>query len=485
MSLLEKILGKQKDLNKAAVYYKDQSITYSEIYTKALNTSKLLSDYSDEIISIYLPNSIDYYITYFSILENSSIVFPFHFSNTIEYVMDKISIIDCRLIITYSSQKERFEKFDIDMFFIDTLCFQKKHHGIVSKNTNGMKDIVMLVETSGSSNNSKMVMLSENNVLFSIESFHTLIKNSIKNEKALIVSFLGSAYGNTCEMLFYLFTSIPAVVYDGIVSMQKILRMIDEFQITRVHLVSTLLISFCKMDISLFRKYNLQSLKFITFGSSLFPTELFEDLIKRFPNTSIAQNYGMTEATSLISGLNEDDWKIKFGSIGKIFPNIKYKLLSENSTNKNVGELLISGPCVMRGYYKNPRSTDSVIKDGWLHTRDLIEIDDEGYLFYLGRIDRTIISSGYKIIPEEIEEQLLKILEIEKVMVYGKSDFVRDQKIVAEIVLKSGISCTKEEIIEKCMKYLPPFKIPHEIIFKTALPQTQSGKIKFSKNSYK
>ena len=76
MSLLEKILGKQKDLNKAAVYYKDQSITYSEIYTKALNTSKLLSDYSDEIISIYLPNSIDYYITYFSILENSSIVFP-------------------------------------------------------------------------------------------------------------------------------------------------------------------------------------------------------------------------------------------------------------------------------------------------------------------------------------------------------------------------------------------------------------------------
>jgi fatty-acyl-CoA synthase len=132
----------------------------------------------------------------------------------------------------------------------------------------------------------------------------------------------------------------------------------------------------------------------------------------------------------------------------------------------------------MKGYYKMPKQTEEVIRDGWLHTKDLAVMDDEGYFSILGRIDDMIIRGGENVYPREIEEYLYTNNKIEDVSVVGVPSQKYGEEVAAFVKLTEGACATEEEIKDFCKEGISRFKIPKYIIFTDEFPMTASGKVR-------
>lgn len=202
------------------------------------------------------------------------------------------------------------------------------------------------------------------------------------------------------------------------------------------------------------------------------------------------QGYGLTESSPVIAA--EDDKFRKLGSIGKAFPSLEVKVVDENE--EGVGELVVKGPSIMMGYYKNEEATrETIDKEGWLHTGDLAKIDKDGYIFISGRKKFVIVlKNGKNIYPEELENLVNKIEGVKESFVYGKPEDDGDYKICAKIVydeeLVKGIYGTEDEEkikeliwqeVKKVNKTMPAYKYVREInITKEDLIKTTTQKIK-------
>jgi long-chain acyl-CoA synthetase len=119
----------------------------------------------------------------------------------------------------------------------------------------------------------------------------------------------------------------------------------------------------------------------------------------------------------------------------------------------------------MQGYYKDKKATDSVIRDGWLHTGDLGRMDEDGYIFLTGLKKRMIITSGFNVYPKEIEDILSMHPAVREVDVVGKKDLMRGEVVLAKIVLKDGAAADDKEILRYCRTYLSSYKVPREVEF--------------------
>jgi len=130
-----------------------------------------------------------------------------------------------------------------------------------------------------------------------------------------------------------------------------------------------------------------------------------------------------------------------------------------------IGELIVKGENVMKGYYKDDAATAAVLKDGWLYTGDLGRMDEEDYIFLTGLKKRMIITSGFNVYPREVETILNMHPAVETSFVSGKEDLMRGEIIKAQIVLKKGQSVDEKEIIRYCKIYLSNYKVPREVEF--------------------
>ncbi|MFW5908851.1 MAG: AMP-binding enzyme, partial [Desulfosalsimonas sp.] len=141
------------------------------------------------------------------------------------------------------------------------------------------------------------------------------------------------------------------------------------------------------------------------------------------------------------------------------------------------GEIIISGPMLMKGYWNRPEETEKVLKDGWLYTGDVGYQDEEGYFFITERKKDLIIKAGENIAPREIEEVLYAHAKVSEAAVVGVPDKVYGEDIKAFVVLLPEQTATEEEIIEHCKSKLKKFKSPREVVFLDALPKSLVGKI--------
>lgn len=177
-------------------------------------------------------------------------------------------------------------------------------------------------------------------------------------------------------------------------------------------------------------------------------------------------------------------WKgnIKPGTVGIPFPNTDIKIVDVESGTKEMitgesGEICFKGPRVMKGYYKKPEETASVLRDAWLFIGDIGTIDADGYLTIVDRKKDMIISSGYNIFPLEIDEILFQHPKILVACTIGVPDAYRGEAPKAFVVIKPGEQLTKEEIIAYCKEKLSPYKVPKDIEFIDSLPKSAIGKI--------
>ena len=204
----------------------------------------------------------------------------------------------------------------------------------------------------------------------------------------------------------------------------------------------------------------------------------------------VREGYGMTECLTA-SCLTPFD-REKAGSIGIPFPDTYYAICKVGTTEQlpigEEGEICISGPSVMLGYYGREEETANTLKkhaDGkiWLHTGDLGCMDEEGFIYFKQRIKRMIVTSGYNVYPSQIESVLDKFEAIDSSCVIGVKDAYRMQKVKAFVVLKDGYAPTKQlkqRIMDYCKKHIAKYALPSEIEFRDELPKTRLGKVAYT-----
>lgn len=265
-------------------------------------------------------------------------------------------------------------------------------------------------------------------------------------------------------------------------------------KVTRVMLVPTMLKRI--VDDPDFDKYDLSSIRVITYGAAACPLEVIKKTLERFPGRTLINAFGGTETSSTIAMLRAEDQiitgkeseeekekKLKrlASSIGRPLDDVEVQIRDEEGRvlpPGQIGELVVRGPRIMKGYWKDEEKTKKAFTpDGWYRTGDTGYIDEEGYIYLTGRADDLIKRGGEYISPEEVENVLYTHPKIEEAAVIGVPDVEWGHQPRAIVVLKKGQTATPEEIMEYCRERLAGFKRPRSVIFVNELPKSATGKI--------
>lgn len=222
---------------------------------------------------------------------------------------------------------------------------------------------------------------------------------------------------------------------------------------------------------------DLSSLRLCISGGSAMPVALLKNFEQKF-NVLVSEGYGLSEA-SPVTCFNPLDRPRKAGSIGQSIVNVENKVVNELGDEVpvgEVGELIVRGPNVMKGYYKMPEESAATIKDGWLYTGDLARMDEEGYFYIVDRKKELIIVGGYNVYPREVEEVLYDHPDVVEAAVIGVPDPNLGEAVRCYVVKKNPC-LTENELMDYCTQHLAKYKLPSSIEFLEELPKNTTGKI--------
>jgi acyl-CoA synthetase (AMP-forming)/AMP-acid ligase II len=228
-------------------------------------------------------------------------------------------------------------------------------------------------------------------------------------------------------------------------------------------------------------------LKNIYYSSAPMPVSLLRQAIKCF-GSIFTQFYGLTESGPSGVCLRKEDHladgspneQRRLASAGRPMAYNEVSVVDDEGNELpagGVGEVRIRASQVMRGYWRNPEATSQALRDGWVYTGDLGEIDEEGYLYIVGRKKDVIISGGENIYPRELEELLSAHPAVKEVAVIGVPDDKWGEAVAAVVVLNDGAMLNDDEVIEYCRANLASYKKPRQVYFRAALPRSSLGKI--------
>jgi long-chain acyl-CoA synthetase len=222
---------------------------------------------------------------------------------------------------------------------------------------------------------------------------------------------------------------------------------------------------------------DVKTLRLCISGGASMPVALLKGFEQKF-KVIVSEGYGLSEA-SPVTCFNPLDRPRKPGSIGTSIINVENKVvneLGEECPPDQVGELIVKGPNVMKGYYKMPEETAHTIRDGWLYTGDLARKDKEGYFYIVDRKKDMIIVGGYNVYPREVEEVLYNHEDVVEVAVLGVPDSNLGEAVKCFVVVKNN-DVTEELLLEYCKDHLAKYKVPSSIEFLEELPKNTTGKI--------
>ncbi len=219
------------------------------------------------------------------------------------------------------------------------------------------------------------------------------------------------------------------------------------------------------------------SLRCILLGGGPIPRSLLETCVRN--TVPIAPTYGLTETASQVATLPPHEVPQRMGAAGQALFPVELRIEAEGRTLAagEVGEIMVGGPTVMRGYVDRPEETARVLRGGWLHTGDLGYLDDEGYLYIVDRRDDLIVSGGENVYPAEVEAVLREHPAIEDAAVVGVPDAVWGQTVMAAVKLRSGAHLAEDEVRAFCATRLAGFKVPRHVWFVEAIPRSAPGKV--------
>ena len=226
---------------------------------------------------------------------------------------------------------------------------------------------------------------------------------------------------------------------------------------------------------------DLSSLRVCVSGGAPIPGEVIRAFEEKFPGVVILEGYGLTETASTTT-FNFSAEQRKVLSIGLPIWGVQVRVVDEEDKPlppgpENIGEIVIRGHNLMKGYYRNPDATAEAFRGGWFHTGDLAYADEDGYLFVVDRKKDMLIRGGYNVYPREIEEVLFAHPAVAEAAVIGRPDERLGEEVVAVLVLKPGAQADPDDIIAYSRERLAAYKYPREVIIVADLPKGPTGKI--------
>jgi long-chain acyl-CoA synthetase len=221
-------------------------------------------------------------------------------------------------------------------------------------------------------------------------------------------------------------------------------------------------------------------LRYSVTGAAVTPEPILRAWNQKF--TPLSEGYGTTEAAPVVF-MNPLPGRgvQKANSCGiPIVPELEVDAFDENDTpvkRGEVGELVLRGPNIMKGYWRKPEATAEALKSGWYHTGDLVYFDDDGYCFVKDRKKDMIVRGAFNIYPKEVEDLLYTHPAVAEAQVVGIPELIKGEEVVACIALKPGNSITEADVIKFCKDNLAAYKAPRFVRFFDALPKTVTGKL--------
>jgi long-chain acyl-CoA synthetase len=226
---------------------------------------------------------------------------------------------------------------------------------------------------------------------------------------------------------------------------------------------------------------DLSSLRVGVSGGAAIPGEVIRSFEQKFPGCVILEGYGLSESTSTTT-FNVSAEQRKVLSIGKPIWGVEVRVVDEHEQplppgEEHVGEIVIRGHNIMKGYYNKPEATAEAFQGGWFHTGDLAYADEDGYLFIVDRKKDLVIRGGYNVYPREVEEVLYGHEAVAEAAVIGKPDEKLGEEVLAFVALKPGAQATSEDVIAYAKERLAAYKYPREVRIVDELPKGPTGKI--------
>ncbi len=225
---------------------------------------------------------------------------------------------------------------------------------------------------------------------------------------------------------------------------------------------------------------DLSSVRVIINGGEKMPVPLIQRIQRTFPTAWFADAYGLTETVSGDTFLDRDSIITKLGSVGRPCLHLELDVWDEQGRSVEPGEkgeIVLRGPKVFAGYWRDPDATAKAFEGGWFHTGDIGVRDEDGYLWIVDRLKDMIVSGGENIAGSEVERVLYEHDAVLEAAVVGRPDERWGEVPVAHVVLRDGAAVSPEELIEHCRANLAKFKVPKDITFLDALPRNPSGKV--------
>jgi long-chain acyl-CoA synthetase len=485
----------QRIPDKTAFIFQDKKMSFYELNLRSTRLANFLIHRGlkrTERVAISLPNCTDFAVSYLGITKIGAIPLPIDIRLKGEELRLILQDAQTKYMISnaslYLANWEEFRETcplentilregkidDKGSSFEDIVSDSNLDHE-VSIRIKGSDEALYMYTSGTTTGKPKGVVLTYDN----LDTFPEVLNQVVKTKE-------GDVWGNVMPMTHLIgavfvnevvLRGSTLVIFDQM-RPDKLLEGIEKYRINYFQGVPPIFQAILRVPH--LEKYDTKNLWWVSMWGTSVPIILLKEFRKHFPHTIPIQGYGLTETSPFISLMPLEFAFNKMGSVGRPVPRAEVKIVDEAGKElptSEVGEIIVRGPMVMKGYHNNLEATNEMIKDGWLYTGDLGRFDEEGFLYHLGRKDDMIITGGLNVFPAEVENILLQHPAVAEVGAVGIPDKDRGEVIKAVVTLHSSHSISEKELIAFCRERLAPWKVPKVIEFSDSLPKTSTGKV--------
>ena len=488
--------------NNTAFIFADKQWTYREFNDLASQMPNALLSLGLSIgdpVGIYLPNCPQFIISYYGILRSGGIAVPINPLLTGDDLSFIIKDSGMKVIITCSDLLAPLEQAKVeDLMIISTeiqdllsskskfprpsphLSFEQLIHeapGTDPQVKINHQSVANLQYTGGTTGRSKGAVLTHANLIANTLQFRQWFKNVYEDGDGRFLGVIPffHIYGLTTSMNGPIISGSSIILHSRF-DINEIMQSITKYKPNLFMGVPAMYAAIAMRET---QEYDLSSIRACVSGSSSLPP-VIQERFEKATGGKLVEGYGLSESSPIVT-VNPIYGTVKPGSIGIPISDTKVKIVDpdtgeEISEPGRIGELLVKGPQVMREYWNKPEETELVLVDGWLHTGDLVHMDEDGYIFVADRLKDMIIMGGEKVYPRELEDFLYTHPAIKEVAVTGMPHPLRGEVPKAFVVLKEGNAITEKELRKYCIAHLSRFKVP-KIQIIDALPRNSVGKV--------